>query len=138
MATNQTGVQIVIKAWLPVTGSISEQITKLQMVETAHTTGDYAELLKAATVEDIKAEQKTRRIEDAPAAAATNAANEAGSTDETRFTEAMDALQPAGDPEQMKPIEEVAEKANGDGVSAEVVRPPSEEPAPRRRKAAAE
>lgn len=64
MATNQTGVSIVIKAWLPVSGSISEQIASLQMVETAHSTGDYAELLKAAKVEDIKTEQKTRRIEE--------------------------------------------------------------------------
>lgn len=63
---NQTGIAIVIKAWLPVSGSISEQIAKLQLVETAHASGDYAELLKAATVEDIKTEQKTRRIEDQP------------------------------------------------------------------------
>lgn len=66
MATNQTGIAIIIKAWLPVSGPISEQITKLQMVEAAHSTGDYAELLKAASVEDIKTEQKTRRVEDAP------------------------------------------------------------------------
>lgn len=67
MATNQTGIAIIIKAWLPVSGPIKEQIASLQMVEAAHETGDYAELLKAASVEDIKTEQKTRRVEDAPA-----------------------------------------------------------------------
>ncbi|MDX0262444.1 hypothetical protein GOC60_14775 [Sinorhizobium meliloti] len=65
---NQNGIFIVLKAWLPVTGSISEQIAKLQMVEKAHASGDYAELLGAAKVEEIKTEQKTRRIEDEPAA----------------------------------------------------------------------
>lgn len=63
---NQNGIFITIKAWLPVTGPISEQIAKLQLVETAHATSDYAPLLAAATVEDVKAEQKTRRIEDQP------------------------------------------------------------------------
>ena len=63
---NQNGIFIVLKAWLPVEGSISEQITKLQMVEAAHASGDYADLLKAAKVEDIKTEQKTRRVEDQP------------------------------------------------------------------------
>lgn len=66
---NQTGIAITIKAWLPVTGPISEQIAKLQLVENAHASGDYAELLKASTVEDVKAEQKTRRMDDAPQAA---------------------------------------------------------------------
>lgn len=61
---NQNGIFIVLKAWLPVTGSISEQIAKLQMVEKAHASGDYAELLGAAKVEEIKTEQKTRRVEE--------------------------------------------------------------------------
>jgi len=122
MATNQTGISITIKAWLPVTGSISEQIAKLQMVEAAHTTGDYAELLKASSVEDIKTEQKTRRIEDAPATTATkedeDSAGEHGSSlgetegpsassaetvnpepssSDSGMKEAFDAVEPAGE-----------------------------------------
>ncbi|MDW9880476.1 hypothetical protein GOA90_25140 [Sinorhizobium meliloti] len=72
---NQNGIFIVLKAWLPVTGSISEQIAKLQMVEKAHASGDYAELLGAAKVEEIKTEQKTRRIEDEPVTTAETADN---------------------------------------------------------------
>ncbi len=99
---NQNGIAIVIKAWLPVTGSISEQIAKLQMVETAHTSGDYAPLLAVAKVEDVKTEQKTRRIDDEPAAP-----KDAGDLDEPETADpttdasglaaAFDAVEPADD-----------------------------------------
>jgi len=91
MATNQTGIAIIIKAWLPVAGPISEQIAKLQMVEDAHKSGDYATLLKTATVEEVKTEQKTRRVDEpaAPAAAPT----EAGEQDEQAMN--TETLEPA-------------------------------------------
>lgn len=61
---NQTGIAIVIKAFLPTGKTLDEQFNALSIVKEAHATGDYATLLKAATVEDVKTEQKTRRIED--------------------------------------------------------------------------
>lgn len=66
MAVNQSGVAITIKAWLPVTGDLDEQIAALQIVKTAHETGDYAEVLKAAKVDEVKSEQKTRRVDVPP------------------------------------------------------------------------
>lgn len=59
---NQTGIAIVIKAFLPTGKSLDEQFAALSAVKTAHETGDYSELLKAATIEEVKTEQKTRRI----------------------------------------------------------------------------
>lgn len=67
MATNQTGIAIVIKAWLPAGKTLDEQFEALSIVKQAHATGDYAPLLAAASVEEVKTEQKTRRIEIAPA-----------------------------------------------------------------------
>jgi len=130
VATNQTGISIIIKAWLPVTGSFKEQIASLQMVEAAHASGDYAELLKSASVEDIKTEQKTRRVEDAPvspmkaiaddmaAGTATFAQGETTATDETSMSAGGDA---------------------GEGRDPDAVlmdEPSAEEPAPRSRKRA--
>ncbi|MDK2769931.1 MAG: hypothetical protein KYX69_19710 [Sphingomonas sp.] len=66
---NQTGIAISIKAFLPTGKSLDEQFAALTLVKTAHETGDYSALLKAANVEDVKTEQKTRRVEDAPPAA---------------------------------------------------------------------
>lgn len=65
---NQTGIAIVIKAFLPTGKTLDEQFNALSIVREAHATGDYATLLKAASVEDVKTEQKTRRIEDKTAA----------------------------------------------------------------------
>ena len=69
MAKNQTGVAIVIKAFLPTGTTIDEQFAALSIVKDAHATGDYAALLKAAQIDEVKTEQKTRRVEDEPAAA---------------------------------------------------------------------
>lgn len=66
MATNQTGIAIVIKAWLPAGKTLDEQFEALSIVKQAHATGDYAPLLAAASVEEVKTEQKTRRVEIAP------------------------------------------------------------------------
>lgn len=63
MAKNQNGIAIVVKAWLPLGTGIEEQIAALQLVQDAHANGEYTALLNAAKVEDVKTEQKTRRIE---------------------------------------------------------------------------
>jgi len=66
MATNQTGIAIVIKAWLPVGKTLDEQFEALSIVKQAHETSEYSALLAAARIEEIKTEQKTRRIEETP------------------------------------------------------------------------
>lgn len=66
MAANQTGIAIVIKAWLPTGKTIDEQFEALSTVKEAHKTGNYAELLSVSTIEEVKTEQKTRRVEDQP------------------------------------------------------------------------
>jgi hypothetical protein len=63
---NQTGIAIVIKAFLPTGKSLDEQFAALSIVKTAHETGDYSALLKAAKIEVVGTEQKTRRIETGP------------------------------------------------------------------------
>ncbi|MDX8492931.1 hypothetical protein RFN29_15235 [Mesorhizobium sp. VK22B] len=70
---NQTGIAIVIKAFLPTGKSLDEQFAALSIVKTAHETSDYSALLKAASIEEVKTEQKTRRIEDQPQAPASGA-----------------------------------------------------------------
>lgn len=70
MATNQTGIAIVIKAFLPTGKTLDEQFNALSIVKAAHETSDYAALLAAANVEEVKTESKTRRVEDATPAAA--------------------------------------------------------------------
>ena len=59
-------INIVIKAYLPTGKTLDEQFEALSKVKEAHKTGDYSELLKVATIEEVKTEQKTRRFEDAP------------------------------------------------------------------------
>ena len=66
MAKNQTGIAITIKAFLPTGSTIDEQYNALTIVKDAHASGDYTALLKAAKVEEVKTEQKTRRVEDEP------------------------------------------------------------------------
>ncbi|WP_421930028.1 hypothetical protein [Nitratireductor rhodophyticola] len=64
MAKNQQGIAIVIKAWLPTGDTIDEQFERIGLVKTAHETGDYAPVLSAAKIDEVKAEQKTRRVEE--------------------------------------------------------------------------
>jgi len=66
MATNQTGIAIVIKAFLPTGKTLDETYAALTVVKTAHETGDYAPLLSAAKIDEVKTEQKTRRVEEQP------------------------------------------------------------------------
>jgi hypothetical protein len=69
---NQTGIAIVVKAFLPTGKTLDEQFAALSIVKTAHESGDYAELLKHAMIDEVKTEQKTRRVEE-PALATTEA-----------------------------------------------------------------
>lgn len=64
MAT-KTIIEIGMKGYieLPV-DDLDRQIEILTTLKTAHTSGDYGVLLKLATVEEVKAEQKRRRFED--------------------------------------------------------------------------
>ncbi len=70
MAQNQTGIAIVIRAFIPMGKSLDDQLTALTLVKDAHETGDYSKVLAAATIDDVKAEQKTRRGKDNDAASA--------------------------------------------------------------------
>lgn len=65
MATNQNVIAIQIKAFLPTGKTLDEQFAALSIVKTAHETGDYSALLKAAQDVEIKTEAKTRRVEQA-------------------------------------------------------------------------
>ena len=73
MAINQPGIAISIKGFLPTGKTLDEQFAALTIVKTAHETGDYSELLKAAHDVEVKTEQKTRRVEEKPAPAAVQA-----------------------------------------------------------------
>lgn len=66
MAYNQTGIAIVIKAFLPIGKTLDEQLEALTLVKTSHETGDYAALLAAAGIDEVKTEQKTRRVDGEP------------------------------------------------------------------------
>lgn len=63
---NVTGIAITIKAFLPTGKTIDEQFDALSLVKQAHETGDYSAVLAAAKIDEVKAEQKTRRVEDEP------------------------------------------------------------------------
>ena len=66
MAINQSGIAIVIKAFLPTGKTLDEQFAALSIVKKAHETGDYATLLTAAQDVEVKTEAKTRRVDDPP------------------------------------------------------------------------
>lgn len=61
---NITGIAITIKAVLPTGKTIDEQFEALSMVKEAHASGDYSKVLTAAKIDEVKSEQKTRRVDD--------------------------------------------------------------------------
>ncbi len=63
MAVNQSGIAISIKAFLPTGKTLDEAFNALSLVKAAHESGNYTALLAAAQIDEIKTEQKTRRIE---------------------------------------------------------------------------
>mgnify|MGYP003440162384 FL=1 len=64
MASHVPGIAIVIKAFLPTGKTLDEQFDALSLVKDAHATGDYSKVLAAANIDEVKAEQKTRRMEE--------------------------------------------------------------------------
>lgn len=102
---NQPGIAIVIKAFLPTGKTLAEQHAALSLVMKAHETGNYAPLLAAATVDEVKTENKTRRVEDTPAKTieglpAKNAASEL-EDDASGLKEAFDNVEPKGDTDDL-------------------------------------
>jgi hypothetical protein len=62
---NVNVLEIKIKAHLPVGKSLEEAHAALTLAKEAQETGDYRELLNAATILDVTVDQRTRRIADA-------------------------------------------------------------------------
>lgn len=71
MARNQSGLAISIKAFLVMKpNDLDQNLKALTLAKEAHETGDYTALLAAASVDEVKVEQKSRRVEDEPASTA--------------------------------------------------------------------
>lgn len=62
---NVNVLEIKIKAHLTVGKGLEEAHAALTLAKTAQETGDYSELLKAATILEVAVDQKARRIADA-------------------------------------------------------------------------
>lgn len=70
MARNQSGLYVSIKAFLVLKpNDLNQNLAALTLAKEAHENGDYTALLAAATVDEVKVEQKSRRVEDEPASA---------------------------------------------------------------------
>lgn len=105
MAVNQTGIAITIKAFLPTGKTVDEQFEALKLMKDAHASGDYSAVLKAAIIDAVKSENKTRRVDEKTAeeplsfvgddelAAALKAEDE---KDASGLKAAFDAVEPAG------------------------------------------
>jgi hypothetical protein len=64
---NVNVLEIKIKAQLPVGKTLEEAHAALTLAKEAQETGDYTNLLAAATIIDVTVDQRTRRIPDATA-----------------------------------------------------------------------
>lgn len=112
---NVRGIVISVKAFLPLTGSLDQQIEALTAVKEANASGNYLDLFKSAgiVIDEVKAEEKTRRVAATEAAPATegNADNagtseasaSASSADQSGLKAAFDAVEPAGDIDAVEP-----------------------------------
>lgn len=148
MATNQTGIAIVIKAWLPTGKTLDEQLASLTLVKQAHETGDYAPLLSAAQIETVQTDSKTRRVEENPTQAS-QSSEQTGNGEQSSGQQTDGGSTVAGPVDEVPaPIPENAEPAATDDALAErpdmtetdgtVVEPAVEVPEPKasRKKAA--
>jgi hypothetical protein len=99
---NQRGIAIVVKAFLPFGKSVEEQLAALNAVVAANKSGDYIALFtaKGIVIDEVKAEEKTRRVELKPETAP---AAQAETADASGLKEAFDAVPPAGDVDQVEP-----------------------------------
>lgn len=110
MANNVQGIAITIRAFLPTGKTLDEQFEALSIVKDAHASGDYAKLLTAAKIDEVKTEQKVRRIEDAPAPTTQTEPDTTGQTDngdkqpepDSGLTEMFDQI-PASEPDAEVP-----------------------------------
>jgi hypothetical protein len=68
MARTQAGLVISIKAFIPLTRDLNQNLEALTLAKQAHESGDYSALIAAAQVDEVKVEQRSRRVEDAPVA----------------------------------------------------------------------
>ncbi|MGZ2448279.1 hypothetical protein ACVIRO_001033 [Rhizobium ruizarguesonis] len=93
---NQSGIAIIIKAFLPTGKTLDEQLTALTLVKEAHSSSDYTALLKAAEIEDVKTEQKTRRVEIPATTVQTNTETTTGGDDASGLKAAFDGVSPVG------------------------------------------
>jgi len=59
---NVNVLEIKVKANLQVGKTLEEAHAALTLAKTAQETGDYSELLKAATIVEVTVDQRTRRI----------------------------------------------------------------------------
>jgi len=100
MAKNITGIAISINAFLPIGSTIDSQLEALTLVKEAHASGDYSNLLAAATVDKVKTEQKTRRVEEVPAmseAELVEAIAALPTEPESELVQAFNAIEPVGE-----------------------------------------
>lgn len=114
---NVRGIAISVKAFLPFGASIDEQLAALTAVKAANESGNYLELFKAAgiVIDEVKAEEKTRRVAAVAATAEAGNAESSGTqealtsqnssteADASGLKEAFDALSPAGDVDDIEP-----------------------------------
>jgi len=94
---NQSGIAITIRAFLPTGKTLDEQFTALGIVRDAHATGDYTALLKAAAVEEVKTEQKTRRVAEVTPPSTQDETPTTGEGDESGLKAMLDGVPPIGD-----------------------------------------
>ncbi len=67
MARHLQVIEISIKAHIVVDRDMNKQLEALTALKAAHESGDYSKVIAMATVDAVKAQQKSRRFEDAPA-----------------------------------------------------------------------
>ena len=64
MATNTNVLEIKIKAQLPVGKNLADAFAAMSLAVEAQKTGNYADLLAAATILEVSVDQRNRRITD--------------------------------------------------------------------------
>lgn len=98
MAHIQTGLSITIKAFIHLKPrDLNHQLEMLTLAKQAHETGEYAALIAAAQITEVKVEQKSRKVEEVAAP--------------TPATEPVPAAEPA-------PLLDIMEAAPVAGISS--------------------
>lgn len=99
MAKHVTGIAITIKAFISTGKTLDTQFAAMSAIREAHATGDYSTVLKIAKIDEVKSEQKTRRmeIEEAATDAPQTARDEWLASADYQQTKAEEAILEAGD-----------------------------------------